>query len=66
MTIKASLRVDNSACEVGCGFGPYDNDKNKIKNKKIPNQLEYQSRNKLLKYGKFDHLITYLDRKSVV
>jgi len=40
MTIKASLRVDNWACEVGCGFGPYDNDKNKIKNKKIPNKLE--------------------------
>lgn len=47
MATKASLRVDNWACDVGCGFGPYDIYNNKkIKNKK-KSQI-YLNNNELL------------------
>ena len=55
MATNASLRVDNWACQVGLGLMTTTEEK-----KKNPKQTWItMSPNKLLKYDKFDYLMTY-------
>ena len=53
MATKASLRVDNWACEVGLGLMTTTEEKKNPKQTWIT-----MSPNKLLKYDKFDYLMT--------